>query len=119
MSVFCCRSIQVCIKSHNEKFNTSRHPTSLICLTTERASLTQTSKTSGGLAQHLSAVGAQDNALGMGVDGGDGQATRALDIQEVTVGCLDQLLKLVLSLLFFLRRVQQIDIHFVLFCALV
>lgn len=48
----------------------------------ERAALCQPRLTTGGLAQDLGAAGADDDGLGVGEDGGDGEAAGALDVHE-------------------------------------
>lgn len=51
-------------------------------LSSERASLSQTSLSSCWLAQDGRAAGTDDDGLGVGEDGGDCEATGALDIHE-------------------------------------
>ena len=62
----------------------------LIGLLAERATLGQASETSSGLAKDDVAVAALNNHLRVREDGGDQQATRALDIHEERVGALHQ-----------------------------
>lgn len=51
-------------------------------LSAERAALGQAGLTTGGLAKDLGAAGADNDGLGVREDGGDGEATRALDVHE-------------------------------------
>ncbi len=51
-------------------------------LPAERAALSQTGLTTGGLAQNGGASLADDDGLGVGEDSGDGEAAGALDIHE-------------------------------------
>jgi len=51
-------------------------------LSPERAALGETGLTTGRLAKDLRATGADDDGLCVGEDGGDGEATRALDVHE-------------------------------------
>jgi hypothetical protein len=51
-------------------------------LSSERATLGQTSLSSSWLAQNGRAASADDNGLSVREDGGDGEAARALDIHE-------------------------------------
>ena len=55
-------------------------------LAAERAALGQTGLATGGLAQNGGAASADDDGLGVGEDGGDGEATGALDIHEEGAG---------------------------------
>lgn len=57
-------------------------------------------------------LSAQDSSLCVGEDGGDLKAAGALDIQEVTVGRLNQSLQLVGVLLVLSSGMQQIDLHY-------
>lgn len=77
-------------------------------LASERASLSQASLTTGGLAQDSGAGSAGDNGLSMGEDGRDVEASRALDVHEERSGRSDELLELVLFELSLRRRVKQI-----------
>ena len=51
-------------------------------LPAERAALGQAGLTTGGLAKDLGATGADNDGLGVREDGGDGEATGALDVHE-------------------------------------
>lgn len=53
------------------------------------------SKSSCGLGENHVALWAVDNGIGMGEEGGDGLATRALDVHVERVWALDGALKLV------------------------
>lgn len=55
-------------------------------LSAERAALGETGLASGGLAEDGGAAGADDDGLGVGEDGGDGEAAGALDIHEEGAG---------------------------------
>ena len=55
-------------------------------LPAERAALGQTGLATGGLAEHGRAAGADDDGLGVGEDGGDGEAAGALDVHEEGAG---------------------------------
>lgn len=55
-------------------------------LPSERAALGQSSLTTSGLAKHGGAALADDNGLGVREDGGDGEATGALDVHEERSG---------------------------------
>eukprot|EP00405_Crypthecodinium_cohnii_P013625 CAMPEP_0206449436 /NCGR_PEP_ID=MMETSP0324_2-20121206/18087_1 /ASSEMBLY_ACC=CAM_ASM_000836 /TAXON_ID=2866 /ORGANISM="Crypthecodinium cohnii, Strain Seligo" /LENGTH=78 /DNA_ID=CAMNT_0053918811 /DNA_START=57 /DNA_END=290 /DNA_ORIENTATION=+ len=57
-------------------------------LSSEGAALRQTGQTACRLADHLVAIAAQDDSLGVAEDGGDLQAARALHIHEEAVGGL-------------------------------
>lgn len=59
-------------------------------LPAERAALRQPSLATGGLAQDGGAALADDNGLGVREDGGDGEATGALDVHEEGSGSGDQ-----------------------------
>lgn len=78
-------------------------------LLTERAALGQASLTTGGLRENLSARAADDDGLGVGEDGGDGEATRALDVHEERVGVLHKSLELVRASLLLGGGVQKVD----------
>ena len=62
-------------------------------LSTERASLSQTSLSTCWLAEDGRAAGADDNGLCVGEDGGDGEAAGALDIHEEGAGSWDKVLR--------------------------
>jgi hypothetical protein len=51
-------------------------------LSAERAALGQAGLTTGRLAKDLGAAGADNDGLGVREDGGDGEATGALDVHE-------------------------------------
>lgn len=51
-------------------------------LPSERAALGQAGLATGGLAKHGCAALADDDGLGVGEDGGDGEAAGALDVHE-------------------------------------
>lgn len=51
-------------------------------LSPERAALGKSGLATGGLAEDLGAAGAHDDGLGVGEDGGDGEAAGALDVHE-------------------------------------
>lgn len=55
-------------------------------LSPERAALGKTGLATGGLAEDLGAAGADDDGLGVGEDGGDGEAAGALDVHEEGAG---------------------------------
>eukprot|EP00411_Alexandrium_monilatum_P024038 CAMPEP_0175207298 /NCGR_PEP_ID=MMETSP0093-20121207/13041_1 /TAXON_ID=311494 /ORGANISM="Alexandrium monilatum, Strain CCMP3105" /LENGTH=112 /DNA_ID=CAMNT_0016500459 /DNA_START=31 /DNA_END=369 /DNA_ORIENTATION=+ len=77
----------------------------------EGAALSEPRQAAGGLAEHDVAVPTKHNRLRMAVDGGDLQATGALDVHEEAVGRLDHTLELVLGLLLLEVRVQEVDVH--------
>lgn len=78
-------------------------------LLTERAALGQTSLTTGRLGKDLSARAANDNSLGVGEDGGDGEAARALDVHEERVGVLHKSLEFVAASLLLGGGVKKVD----------
>ena len=51
-------------------------------LSPERAALCESGLATGWLAKDLRAAGAHDDGLGVGEDGGDGEAARALNVHE-------------------------------------
>ena len=55
-------------------------------LSPERASLGQSSLTTGGLAEDGRAAGADDDGLGVREDGGDSEAAGALDVHKEGAG---------------------------------
>lgn len=59
-------------------------------LSAERATLGQSGLTTGGLAEDCRASLADNNGLGVGEDGGDGEAAGALDVHEEGAGSGDQ-----------------------------
>lgn len=79
-----------------------------LCLLAERASLSEASLTTGGLAQNVAAGTAEHNGLGVREDSGDLHAAGALDVHEEAVGSLDQSLELVLASLVLVGRVEEI-----------
>lgn len=85
--------------------------TLLIGFLTERASFSQMSQTSGGLAEHDVAVSADDDILGVGEHRCDLKASRAFHIHEERIRRLHHAFQLVLSLLAFLRGIQQVHLH--------
>ncbi len=78
-------------------------PTILRCanidslLSPERAALCETGLATGRLAQDLRAALADDDGLCVREDGGDCEASRALDIHEEGAGSGDEILELVLA----------------------
>jgi hypothetical protein len=78
-------------------------------LAAERAALGQTGLTTGGLAENGRAAGADDDGLGVREDGGDGEATGALDVHEEGAGLGHEGLKLVLTGLGLGGGVEEID----------
>lgn len=78
-------------------------------LLTERAALGQASLTTGGLRKDLSARAANNDGLGVREDGGDGEATRALDVHEERVGVLHKSLELVAASLLLGGGVKKVD----------
>merc|ERR1719159_1916471 len=83
--------------------------TILIGLLAEGAALGQAGETSSGLAKDDIAVAALHNHLRVREDGGDEEATGALDIHEEGVGRLHQALELVLLLLVLGEGVEKIQ----------
>lgn len=71
-------------------FNEQNKKGNFICasrlLPAEGAALSQTGLATGGLAQDGGAAGADDDGLGVREDGGDGEATGALDVHEEGAG---------------------------------
>lgn len=59
-------------------------------LSPERAALGETGLATGGLAEDLRAAGADDDGLCVGEDGGDGEASGALDVHEERAGTGDK-----------------------------
>ena len=78
-------------------------------LLAERAALGQAGLTIGGLGKNLGARAANDNGLSVGEDGGDGEATRALDVHEERVGVLHKSLELVAASLLLGGGVKKVD----------
>jgi len=81
----------------------------LSLLAAEGAALSQAGDTSGGLGKNVGAAGAHDDGLGVREDGGDLDASRALDVHEVGVGRLYESLQLVGLLLKSVGRVHSIQ----------
>lgn len=77
-------------------------------LSSERAALSQLSLTTGWGAQDSGTVVTGDGGLGVREDGGDVQASLALDVHEVGSWGLDQGLQFVLLGLGGWVRVQQV-----------
>lgn len=67
-----------------------------LLLLPERAAISQTAAATGGAAENLLAVAAQDNGLSMREHSGDVPAALALHVHEERVGGLHQALQLVL-----------------------
>lgn len=78
-------------------------------LSSERAALGKTGLTTSGLAKHRSASLADDDGLGVREDGGDGEATGALDVHEEGSRSGDESLELVLLGLGGRGGVQEIN----------
>lgn len=78
-------------------------------LLSERASFGQSSLSTGGLAKDSRARTADNDGLGVREDGGDVEATAALDVHKVRVGRLYETLKLVLGSFGLFRGVEEID----------
>lgn len=54
-----------------------------LCLPSERASLSQTSLSTGRLSEHLRAGSAENDGVGVREYSGNGEASRALDVHVV------------------------------------
>jgi len=78
-------------------------------LSSERAALGQTSLASGRLAEHGRAASADYYSLCVREDGGDCEATGALDVHEERAGSRDKVLELVLASLSGRGRVEKIN----------
>jgi len=78
-------------------------------LPSERASLGESGLATGGLAEDGGAAGADDDGLGVGEDGGDGETAGALDVHEEGAGRRHKSLELVLAGLGLRARVEEID----------
>lgn len=78
-------------------------------LPAERAALSETGLATGGLAQDGGASLADNDGLGVREDGGDGEASGALDVHEERAGSRDQSLELVLLGLSGRSRVEKIN----------
>jgi hypothetical protein len=79
-----------CWKEREKRRRKAAHakPTGLAMhlLPPERAALGQARLATGGLAEHGGASLADDDGLGVGEDGGDGEAAGALDVHEERAG---------------------------------
>jgi len=75
----------------------------------ERAALGETSLATCGLAEDLRAALADDDALGVREDGGDGEAAGALYVHEEGAWCWDEGLEFVLARLGGGGWVEEID----------
>lgn len=84
---------------------------SLIHLLSVRASLCETSLSSGRLAKHCVTVSAQNYSLSMTEYCGNLKASRALDIHEKRVGRLNKSLQLVGVQFLLGSGVKKIDWH--------
>lgn len=82
----------------------------LITLLAVGTTLSEADFATSGLTDDGLTVWAGDNCLRVAEDGGDGEATRALDIHEVGIRGRHQPLELVLPLLQLRWRVQQVDV---------
>lgn len=82
--------------THAEKTKKIREPNPL--LSSEGAALSQSSLTTGGLAENGGASLADDNGLGVGEYCGDCEASGALDIHEERSGAGDQSLSKTVSI---------------------
>jgi len=78
-------------------------------LSAERATLSETGLATSGLAKDGRAASADDNGLGVREDGGDGEATGALDVHEEGTGSRHKGLKLVLASLSLRSGVEEVD----------
>jgi hypothetical protein len=78
-------------------------------LPAERAALSEACLTSGRLAQDLRAALADDDCVGVREDGGDGEASGALDVHEEGARAGDKHLQLVLAGLGLRSGVEEID----------
>jgi len=78
-------------------------------LPAERAALGQAGLTTGRLAQDLRAALADDDCVGVGEDGGDGEASGALDVHEERAGSGHKGLELVLLGLSSRGGVEKVD----------
>lgn len=67
----------IVVNSRKERKPDARH-----LLPSERAALGQSCLTTGGLAEDSGAALADNDGLGVGEDGGDGEASGALDVHE-------------------------------------
>jgi len=78
-------------------------------LSSERAAFCESGLATGGLAEDCRAAGADDDGLCVRENGGDCEATGALDVHEERSGSWDQGLELVLAGLGLRGRVEEID----------
>ena len=83
----------------------------LIHLLSVAAPLGESGLPSGRLAQVDVAVPAHDDGLGVGEDGRNLEAPRALDVHEEAVRTLDEPLELVGAYFILWRRVQKVGRH--------
>jgi hypothetical protein len=78
-------------------------------LPSERAALGQSRLATSGLAQDLRAALADDDCVGVREDGGDGEASGALDVHEEGAGSGHEGLELVLAGLSGRGRVEKVN----------
>jgi hypothetical protein len=78
-------------------------------LPSERAALGQPRLATSGLAQDLRAALADDDCVCVREDGGDGEASRALDVHEERAGSGHESLELVLAGLSGRGRVEKVN----------
>jgi hypothetical protein len=78
-------------------------------LSPERATLSESSLATGGLAEDGRAALADDDGLGVGEDSGDGEAAGALDVHEKGAGGRHEGLELVLASLSRNAGVEEIN----------
>jgi len=86
-----------------------KQPPSDRLLPPERAALSESGLATGRLAEDSRAALADDDGLGVGEDGGDGEAAGALDVHEERAGAGHKGLELVLAGLGGRAGVQQIN----------
>ena len=84
----------------------------LINLLSEAAPLSESSPSTGRLAQHNIARSAKDNCLCVAKNSGNLKASRTLDIHEETIGALHKTLELVCAGFLLGGGIQEIDRHF-------
>lgn len=94
----------IVVNSRKERKPDARH-----LLPSERAALGQSCLTTGGLAEDGGAALADNDGLGVGEDGGDGEASGALDVHEEGSGTGHKGLELVLLGLSSSAGVEEID----------
>ena len=102
-----CSSVAFCI------YLWLRYP-SLVNLFAEATSLGEPSLAAGRGAEHDVARSAKDHGLCVAEDGGDLEASGALDVHEEAIGGLHKSLELVCAGLGLHGGVEQIDRHFYL-----